>query len=153
MEELVISGVDLDTRQARLTLLDIPDRPGFAARVFRLVGDANVLVDMIVQNVSTAGNTHLSFTVPRPEVARARAALENQGLGTVVVEPEIAKISVLGVGMRSHSGVANRMFGALAGRGINIAMINTSEVRINVATDLDRGADALAALRSAFEIP
>ena len=152
MEDLVISGVELDEGQARITVFDVPDRPGFAASIFKKVAEADVFVDMIVQNVSTEGNTHLSFTVPRHEIERATRAAAEVGLGTVAVEPAIAKLSVLGVGMKTHTGVAARMFGALADNGINIALINTSEVRINVATGHDRGQEALEALRRAFDI-
>ncbi len=153
MEDLVISGVELDEGQARITLYDVPDRPGFAASIFRKIAEADVLVDMIVQNVSMAGNTHLSFTVPRHEVDRASKAAAEVGLGQVSVETAIAKLSVLGVGMKTHTGVAARMFGALADGGINIALINTSEVRINVATGHDRGQEALEYLRKAFDLP
>jgi aspartate kinase len=152
MEELVISGVELDENQARVTLLTVPDQPGYAAKVFRLVGDANVLVDMIVQNVSTAGRTHLSFTVPRDEATRAAEALAPLGPENIRVDPDLAKLSVLGVGMRTHTGVATRMFGALAERGINIALINTSEVRINVATDLAHGKAGLEHLKRVFHV-
>ena len=153
MEDLVISGVELDESQARITLFNVPDRPGYAARVFRAIADAGVFVDMIVQNVSTAGNTHLSFTVPRESADRARAAASAVGPGDVSVEPALAKLSVLGVGMRTHTGVATRMFGALAERGININLINTSEVRINVATEPDRGKEGEDCLRRAFLLP
>ncbi len=153
MEDLVISGVELDEGQARITLHDVPDRPGYAASVFQKIAAADVFVDMIVQNVSTAGNTHLSFTVPRHEIERASKAASDVGLGSVSVEPAIAKLSVLGVGMRTHTGVAARMFAALADGGINIALINTSEVRINVATDHDRGQEALEYLRKTFDLP
>jgi aspartate kinase len=153
MEDLVISGVELDEHQARITLFDVPDQPGYAARVFRTIAEAGVFVDMIVQNVSTAGNTHLSFTVPRDAAATAASAISAVGPGGVSVEPDLAKISVLGVGMRTHTGVATRMFGALAERGINIALINTSEVRINVATDIQRGREGLACLRRTFDLP
>jgi aspartate kinase len=152
MEDLVISSVELDEKQARVTLLNVPDQPGYAAKVFRLVGDASVLVDMIVQNASTAGQTHLSFTVPRAEADRAADALAPLGRENVRIEREVAKLSVLGVGIRTHTGVATRMFGALAERDINIGLINTSEVRINVACDLKQGAEGLAALRSAFHV-
>jgi aspartate kinase len=153
MEDLVISGVELDEGQACITLFDVPDRPGYAASVFRKIAEADVFVDMIVQNVSTAGNTLLSFTVPRHEAERASKAAAEVGLGIVFVEPAIAKLSVLGVGMKTHTGVAARMFGALADGGVNIALINTSEVRINVATDHDRGQEALEYLRKSFELP
>jgi aspartate kinase len=153
MEDLVISGVELDESQARITLTDVPDQPGVAARVFGRIGEAGVFVDMIVQNVSTAGKTMLSFTVPRGAAARAAEAVRGAGLGEVAVEPTLAKLSVLGVGMRTHTGVAHRMFGALAERGINIALINTSEVRINVATEIGRGREGLACLKQTFDIP
>lgn len=150
MEDLVISGVELDEEQAMLTLLDVPNIPGYAARVFRRIADAGVLVDMIVQNISTESNTHLSFTVPRREVDLAAGSLK--GLGKLSVEPALAKLSVLGVGMRTHTGVATRMFGALAARGINIALISTSEVRINVVIALERGREGLECLREAFQV-
>jgi aspartate kinase len=153
MEELVISGLELDAEQARITVLNVPDQPGYAAHVFQKIGDAGILVDMIVQNVSTAGNTHLSFTVPRSDATRAAAAVSEISPGRVLVDAEIAKLSVLGVGMRTHTGVATRMFGALAARGINIGLINTSEVRINVATALHRGAEGLDCLKQAFPLP
>ncbi len=153
MEDLVVSGVELDETQARITLLDVPDRPGYAAKVFEQIAEAGVFVDMIVQNVSTAGQTHLSFTVPLDQIEMAKAAVGKvAGAGRVAVEPRLAKLSVLGVGMRTHTGVATRMFGALADRNINISLINTSEVRINVATDYDRGRDALMCLREAFQV-
>src|SRR4051812_48067962 len=153
MEDLVISGVELDESQARVTLFNVPDQPGYAAGVFRRIAEAGVYVDMIVQNVSTAGNTHLSFTVPRETAEIAAKTVRADGTGEVSVEPTLAKLSVLGVGMRTHTGVATRMFGALAERGINIALINTSEVRINVATDIARGREGLACLKQTFSLP
>jgi aspartate kinase len=153
MEDLVISGVELDEQQARITLFNVPDQPGYAARVFRSIADAGVFVDMIVQNVSTAGNTHLSFTVPRDTATSAAHAVSNLGPGEVSIETDLAKLSVMGVGMRTHTGVATRMFGALAERGINIALINTSEVRINVATAIQSGRDGLTCLRRTFALP
>ena len=153
MEDLVISGVELDEGQARVTLLEVTDRPGYAARVFRHIAEAGVFVDMIVQNVSQDGKTLLSITVPRDAAGRAAEAARGVGEGAVIVEESLAKLSVLGVGMRTHTGVAVRMFGALAECGINIALINTSEVRVNVATDVARGREALHALRSVFALP
>jgi aspartate kinase len=152
MEDLVISGVRLDENQARITLLHVPDQPGYAARVFQLVGEAGILVDMIVQNAGSDGDTHLSFTVPRGEAEKAARALAPLGPENVRVEPDLAKLSVLGVGIRTQTGVATRMFGALAERGINIGLINTSEVRINVACALDRGREGYECLRRAFHI-
>jgi len=153
MEDLVVSGVELDDQQAAVTLFNVPDQPGYAARVFRRIADAGILVDMIVQNVSTDGTTHLSFTVPRGDARRAADVAKAIGPGDVSVEPAVAKLAVLGVGMRTHTGVATRMFGALADRGINIALINTSEVRINVAADVARGREGLDCLRAAFALP
>lgn len=154
MEDLVVSGVELDENQARITLLNIPDKPGYAARVFQRIAEANVIVDMIVQNAGIGGVTHLSVTVPRAEAdTAARAVAAESGHDGVRVEPTLAKLSVLGVGVRTHTGAATRMFGALAARGINIALINTSEVRVNVATDLDRGREGLECLRQAFDLP
>jgi aspartate kinase len=152
MEDLVISGVELDEGQARVSLFDVPDRPGYAASVFRHIAEAGVFVDMIVQNVSHEGKSLLSFTVPKSDADRGAAAAHVVGSGEVSIEPTLAKLSVTGVGMRTHTGVATRMFGALAERGINIALINTSEVRINVATDVSQGQLGLAALREAFNL-
>jgi aspartate kinase len=156
MEDLVISGVELDEQQARITVHDVPDRPGHAARIFRKIADAGILVDMIVQNVSTIGSPNLSFTVCRKDARRAaEAAVVVVGTGAVSVDSQIAKLSLLGVGMRSHTGVAMRMFGALTERNISPALINTSEVRINVAIPLAQGRAAHASLAHAFlqEVP
>ena len=139
----MISGIELDEQQARITVHDVPDRPGHAARIFRKIADADIVVDMIVQNVSTMGSPNLSFTVRRQDVDRAaEAAVAVVGASGVSVEPQMAKLSLEGVGMRSHTGVAMRMFGALADRRINPVLINTSEVRINVAVDLAHGREA-----------
>jgi aspartate kinase len=153
MEDVVVSGAELDDRQARVTLLDVPDHPGSAAAIFRKIADADVLVDMIVQTAADAGKTHISFTVPREDAERAVDAVRTIVPCEIRVESRLAKLSVMGVGMRTHTGVATRMFGALAGRGINIGLINTSEIRVNVATDFDRGREALVALREAFLLP
>jgi aspartate kinase len=139
MEDLVIAGVELDESQARVALFHVPDRPGHAASVFRAIAEAGVFVDMIVQNVGAQGDSLLSFTVPRIAADRAVLAVRSAGIREVSVEPALAKLSVIGVGMRTHTGVATRMFAALAERGININLINTSEVRINVGTDIARG--------------
>jgi aspartate kinase len=153
MEDLVISGVELDEGQARVTVLNVPDQPGYAARLFREIAKAEVFVDMIVQSAGSGDDTHLSVTVPRAQADRAAEAAARAGASEVLVEPEIAKLSVLGVGVRSHTGAATRMFGALAERGINIGLINTSEVRINVATNLEQGSAGLACLKRAFPLP
>jgi aspartate kinase len=152
MEDLVIAGVELDESQARISLFHVPDRPGYAARVFRSIAEAGVFVDMIVQNIGIAGDSVLSFTVPRDAAGRAVEAAESAGARDVTVEPAMAKLSVIGVGMRTHTGVATRMFAALADRGINVNLINTSEVRINVGTDIARGREGLECLRRAFAL-
>jgi aspartate kinase len=152
MEDLVIEGVELDETQARIALFHVPDRPGYATRVFRAIGEAGVFVDMIVQNVGIAGDSVLSFTVARDAAAGAVEAVRGAGIRDVSVEPAMAKLSVVGVGMRTHTGAATRMFAALAERGININLINTSEVRINVGTDLARGQEGLECLKRTFSL-
>ena len=152
MEDLVIAGVDLDESQARVSLFHVPDRPGYAALVFRAIGQAGVFVDMIVQNVAMDGDSLLSFTVPQGSAERAVEAVKQAGIADVSVEPSLAKLSVVGVGMRTHTGVATRMFAALAERGININLINTSEVRINIGTDIGRGREGLECLKRAFAL-
>ena len=152
MEDLVIAGVELDESQARIALFHVPDRPGRAASVFRAIAEAGVFVDMIVQNVGAHGDSLLSFTVPRTAADRAVQAVRSAGITEVSVEPALAKLSVIGVGMRTHTGVATRMFAALAERGININLINTSEVRINVGTDIARGQEGLECLKRAFAL-
>jgi aspartate kinase len=151
MEDLVITGVEVDTSQARVTILDLPDQPGNAARVFAEIARADVFVDMIVQNAGRKGFTHLSFTVPREQGPRAmEAARAAVPAGSIVIEKSLAKLSVLGVGMRTHTGVAKRMFGTLAHEGINISLISTSEVRINVITSYDQADSGCECLRKAF---
>jgi aspartate kinase len=152
MEDLVIAGVELDESQARVALFHLPDRPGYAARIFRAIAEAGVFVDMIVQNVAIEGDSLLSFTVPKEQADRAALALSAAGAVEVSVEPSLAKLSVVGVGMRTHTGAATRMFAALAERGININLINTSEVRINVGTDIERGREGLECLKRAFAL-
>jgi len=157
MEEIVVSDVLLNTEHGRITIFDLPDRPGNCSRVFQAVARSGIVVDLIVQNLTHAGRAELSFSVPRIDLPRALAATEQAvwdiDRGTrVVADADIAKLFVLGVGMRTHTGVARRMFGALAGRGINISMINTSEVRVSVVVDGQRGEEALACLKEAFHV-
>jgi aspartate kinase len=152
MEDLVIEGAELDESQARITVYHVPDRPGYAAKVFRSIAESGVFVDMIVQNVGIEGDSVLSFTVPKKDASRAVEAANAAGARHVSVEPAMAKLSVIGVGMRTHTGVATRMFAALAERGINVNLINTSEVRINVGTDIARGREGLECLRRAFAL-
>jgi aspartate kinase len=156
MEDIVVSDVLLATDQGRITIFGLPDRPGCCSRVFQAVAEAGIVVDMIVQNLA-AGRTELSFSVPQADLDRAlsvtREVVATLDPATrVVADAGIARLFVHGVGMRTHTGVARRMFGALAQRGINISMINTSEVRISVVVDRSRGEEALACLREAFHL-
>jgi aspartate kinase len=156
MEDIVVSDVLLATDEGRITIFGLPNRPGNCSRVFQAIAAGGIVVDMIVQNL-TAGHAELSFSVPQddlePALALTREVARGIDPGTRVVgDPHIAKLYVLGVGMRTHTGVARRMFGALARRGINISMINTSEVRISVVVDRDRGEEALECLKEAFNV-
>jgi aspartate kinase len=157
MEEIVVSDVLLNTSQGRVTIFDLPDRPGTCSQVFEAVAANGIVVDMIVHNSTERGKAELSFSVPREHLTRAQTVTETavrqmDARTRVVADPNIAKLFVLGVGMRTHTGVARRMFGALAERGINIAMINTSEVRVSVVVEGDRGEEALACLRETFHV-
>lgn len=151
MESIVIRGVSLERAQAKVTISGVRDVPGTASRIFGAVGKANLLVDMIVQNVSKTGITDISFTVHKDDVARAEAALRpvmpDLGDGvTLEATDGIAKLSVVGIGMRSHSGVAAEMFKALSDAGINIEMISTSEIKVTVTVaegDIDRAANVV----------
>ncbi len=155
MEELTIDGVDLDSTQARVTISGVPDKPGIAAKVFEDVAAAGVFVDMIVQShPAAAGAAILSFTVPQNQLTKsveaARKIAQSLGCQAVSSSPIIAKLSVSGVGLRTHVGVAIRMFKALAEAGINVEMINTSEVRVNVVVDGAAGERGLQQLQAAF---
>jgi len=154
MEDVVVSGVALDTKQAKITVSDLPDKPGTAARVFQALGEANVIVDMIVQNVSRGGAANLTFTVPTDDVHRATGAVESAVTGhddvKVNYTGDIAKLSVVGVGMRSHAGVAATLFDILAKQDVNIQMISTSEIRISVAIDLEDAAKAAQSVHDGF---
>jgi aspartate kinase len=157
MEDIVVRGVALDRNQAKVTLVGVPDRPGVAARVFRALADAAISVDMIVQNVSHGAGTPLtdvSFTLEKADLARARGVIErlkgDVGFQEVLSDERIGKLSIVGVGMRSHAGVAARMFEALAGAGINIGMISTSEIKVSVVVDLDQAEAGARAVHQAF---
>jgi aspartate kinase len=154
MEGLAVDDVHIDESQARVTVIGIPDLPGIAADIFETVARADVLVDMIVQSFGKDGSASISFTIPKEQLAAAlsatEAAAKKHGCASVTNSPDVAKLSVSGIGMRSHTGVAVRMFGALAEAGINVGMINTSEVRVNVIVDGAAGEKGLAALQAAF---
>jgi aspartate kinase len=156
MEEAVVTGVTHDRGQAKISILRVPDRPGIAGQVFGAIAERNIVVDMIVQNISRDGYTDMSFTVPRGDHGRAVAALEDVarkvGAQGVVHDDRVAKVSIVGVGMRSHSGVASRMFGVLAKEGINIQMISTSEIAISCVVEDKYTELAVRALHDAFEV-
>ena len=156
MEQVVVAGVAVDKNQAKITLTRLPDRPGIAAKLFGEIARAHLVVDMIIQNASEGGLTDISFTVPRTEAEQALkfaqqtlADLEAEG---ATLQTGIAKVSIVGVGMQSHSGVAARMFEALAAENINILMISTSEIKVSCIIQ-DRYAElALRTLHDAFEL-
>ncbi len=154
VEQAIVSGIAYSRDEAKITLRHVPDRPGVAAAIFGPLSAANVNVDMIVQNVSADGSTDLTFTVGRSDLPRAQAILaENAGaIGstTVVTDPDVAKISVVGVGMRSHAGVANTMFSTLAGKAINIQVISTSEIKVSVLIAAEYTELAVRALHTAY---
>jgi aspartate kinase len=153
MEKVVVRGVAVDKDQAKVVVSSIADKPGTAARVFRALAEANINVDMIVQNVGRGGLANLSFTVPLSEKDRAVAALApalRETGGEVAFDERIAKLSVVGVGMRTHSGVAATLFEALARAGINLELISTSEIKISVVIAKDRADEAARAAHAAF---
>ena len=156
MEEVVVTGVTHDRNQAKISILRVPDRPGIAGQVFGAVADANIVVDMIVQNISRDGFTDMSFTVPRADYQRAIEVLKQVsttvGAQGVVHDERVAKVSIVGVGMRSHSGVASRMFATLAREGVNIQMISTSEIAVSCVIEEKYAELAVRALHDTFEV-
>jgi aspartate kinase len=157
MEDVVIRGVALDKNQAKVTLVAVPDKPGVAARIFKALADAVINVDMIVQNVSHGAgspSTDISFTVDKPDLLKARRVIDGLktevGYREVIAAENIGKLSIVGVGMRSHSGVAAKMFETLAHEQVNIDMISTSEIKISVVIDLARSEQAMRAVHAAF---
>ena len=157
MEERVVSGVAYSRDEAQITLLSLADKPGMVAKVCKAMSDANIIVDMIVQGISRADNAaNLTFTVGKRDLEKALNALEaekrNIGFGGIKSDGDVTKVSVVGIGMRSHTGVAQTMFEALADRGINIEVIATSEIKISVLIDAEYTELAVRALHNAFEL-
>ena len=154
MDDVLVSGVSYDQNEAKITLQRVPDRPGLAAQIFGPIAAAHIVVDMIIQNASEDGTTDLTFTVPKADYKKALSIVEKTAAVVkskgVKVDTDIAKISVVGVGMRTHAGVAARMFEVLAREGINIEMISTSEIKISVVIDAKYTELAVRALHDAF---
>jgi len=154
MEKVVVSGVAYDKNQVKVTVQGVPDKPGVAAKIFNTISDNNVVVDMIIQNIGEAGQTDMSFTVPKTDSKKIMEVMKKVvaeiGAKSVSIKEEIAKISIVGVGMRSHSGVAAKMFSTLAKEGINILMISTSEIKISCVIDAKYTELAVRVLHDAF---
>lgn len=156
MEDIVVSGVTINKNEAKVTICDVPDKPGIAAKIFREIARQDINVDMIVQNVSRTGATDVSFTVPSGDLIKtiktAKDISKMIGAGEITFDKDIAKISVVGIGMRSHSGIAAKMFEALAENGINIGMISTSEIKISCVVNAKYGQEAVRAIHSKFNL-
>jgi len=157
LEGMLVTGVALDRNQTRITISELPDRPGTAAEVFKILAEADVVVDMIVQNIGRGGVANISFTVSRDDADSAELAVRkyyksHSTSEDFVTQTEIAKLSAVGVGMRSQPGAAAKMFAALADAEINVLMISTSEIKISVAIDPDKADEAVKAVHSVFEL-
>lgn len=156
MEDIVVRGVASDKNQSKVTVKGLEDKPGVAALMFTELAKKNINVDMIVQNVSENGETDITFTVPRTDLTKTRRAVEamqaDLGAKGIIVDEDVAKVSIVGVGMRSHSGVAAKMFEALAKQKINIELIATSEIKISVVIRKSEADKAVQALHKAFEL-
>ncbi|MEL7199698.1 MAG: aspartate kinase [Pseudomonadota bacterium] len=155
MERQLVTGIAHDKNEAKIILTRVPDKPGAVADIFTPLADASINVDMIIQNVGRdKGETDVTFTVPQPDLARAQALLEDRrediGFNRIITDSHIAKISVVGVGMKSHAGVASTMFRALSDRGINIQAISTSEIKVSVIIDEDETELAVRVLHTAY---
>ncbi len=157
MESLVVSGVTYNRHEAKVTIAGVPDTPGVAARIFSPISDAGILIDVIVQNVAHDGRTDVTFTVPRDQLQEAlpiaeRVAVQLKAAGGVMADDSIVKLSVVGLGMKDHAGVAGTMFRALSNEGINIQMINTSEIKISVVIEEKYTELACRVLHDTFEL-
>ena len=156
MEQAIISAVTHDTSEAKVTITGVPDRPGIAARLFRALADRSINVDMIVQNVSVGGHADISFTAPKADLPMSlevtRAVADELGAGDVTHDAAIARVSLIGAGMKTHPGVAATMFQTLAESGVNILMISTSSIRISCVVRSDAVEQAVAALHTRFEL-
>ena len=156
MEQPVVSGVMHDRNQSKITVKGVPDQPGIAANIFNALAEASISVDMIIQNVSAEGHTDISFTLHTTNLQEAMSIMEKKGqevqAESISSDSEISKISVVGAGMRSHAGVAARIFSTLSNNGINIMMISTSEIRVSCIIDTKNTEQAVRALHSEFKL-
>jgi len=156
MEKVVVSGVAYDKNQVKVTLQGVPDKPGVAAKIFNTISDNSVVVDMIIQNIGEGGLTDMSFTVPKTDAKKINEVMKKVvaeiGAKNVNIKEDVSKISIVGVGMRSHSGVAAKMFSAMAKEGINIMMISTSEIKISCVIDAKYTELAVRVLHDTFEM-
>ncbi len=154
LENVVVRGVSIERNQAKVTITNVPDVPGAASRIFTTLAESNVVIDVIVQNVSVSGTTDISFTMNQDELDKMGALLDDVvkqiGAGQVIKQGGIAKLSIVGIGMRSHSGVAAKLFEALGKGGINIQMISTSEIKVAVIIDEAKIAEAANLAHEAF---
>ena len=156
MEKVLVSGVTYNKNEAKITVLRVPDKPGIASKIFTPISEANLNVDMIIQNVSEDGFTDLTFTVPETDLKHAlevvSGVVKEIGAADVQCDKDIVKVSIVGVGMRSHAGVAAKMFNVLAGEGINIMMISTSEIKVSCIVNAKYTELAVRVLHDAFEL-
>ncbi|MCK5590346.1 MAG: aspartate kinase, partial [Candidatus Pacebacteria bacterium] len=156
MEAPVVRGVTSTISEAKVTIIGVPDKPGIAAEIFREISEANINIDMIIQNVGEQGTTDLSFTVEAADLDRLKDVMKpvekNVSAKKITYDSDIGKVSIVGVGMKSHSGIAYKMFKVLAEKKINIKMISTSEIRVSVVVEQEKAAEAVNALHEAFEL-
>ena len=156
MESMLVSGVTYSKNEARLTISRVPDKPGIASKIFMPISDAGIIVDMIIQNTRAGDMTDMTFTVPRTDYKKALKILqdvaEDIGAEDVSSADNIAKVSIVGVGMRNHSGIASTMFHILANEGINIMMISTSEIKVSCVIEEKYTELAVRALHEAFAL-
>jgi len=154
MEAVLVSGIALDRDQARVTVREVSDRPGIAAEIFTMLANEQVNVDMIIQNASTDGTTNLGFTVKASEIESAKKVISNfdHDIGSMDFDENVCKVSVVGVGMKSHSGVAAQAFSAMAEKNINIEMISTSEIKVSMIIDESNGELAVQTLHNTYEL-
>jgi len=154
MEDVVVAGVAHDKNEAKISIRAVPDQPGVAAKIFGALDEKAIVVDLIVQNVSDKGKTDLTFTVTKADLPKARDVVTKVAkaikAGKVETDEKVAKVSIVGVGMRNHSGVAAKMFSVLAKEGINVQMISTSEIRVSCVVEEKYTELAVRALHTAF---